>query len=71
MPLGARVKVGVYVCLGLECDMIGEQVGMRFQTGGDVKRFAYITLEMVDKVHRLAVSMGSYGVSEVGTRAGK
>ena len=32
-----------------------------------VKSFAYITLELVDKVHRLAVSMGSYGVSEVGT----
>ena len=33
----------------------------------NVKSFAYITLELVDKVHRLAVSMGSYGVSEVGT----
>ena len=32
----------------------------------NVKSFAYITLELVDKVHRLAVSMGSYGVSEVG-----
>ena len=25
-----------------------------------------IALELVDKVHRLAVGMGSYGVSEVG-----
>ena len=33
----------------------------------NVKSFAYITLELVDKVHRLAVSIGSYGVSEVGT----
>ena len=31
------------------------------------KSIAYIALELVDKVHRLAVSMGSYGVSEVGT----
>ena len=33
----------------------------------NVKSFAYITLEVVDKVHRLAVSMGIYGVSELGT----
>ena len=33
----------------------------------NVKSFAYITLELIDKVHRLAVSMGSYGLSEVGT----
>ena len=33
----------------------------------NVKSFADITLELVDKVHGLAVSMGSYGVSEVGT----
>ena len=33
----------------------------------NVKSFAYIALELVDKVHRLAVAMGSYGVSEVGT----
>ena len=33
----------------------------------NVKSFAYITLELVDNVHRLAVSMGGYGVSEVGT----
>ena len=26
-----------------------------------------IALEVVDKVHRLTVGMGSYGVSEVGT----
>ena len=31
----------------------------------NVKSFAYITLKLVDKVHRLAVGMGSYGVSEV------
>ena len=31
------------------------------------KRIAYITLELVDKVHKLAVGMGSYEVSEVGT----
>ena len=37
----------------------------------NVKSTAYITLELVYKVHRLAVSMGSYGVSEVGTRADK
>ena len=33
----------------------------------NVKSIAYITLELVDKVHRLAVSMGGDGVSEVGT----
>ena len=33
----------------------------------NAKRFAFIALELVDKVHRLAVGMGSYGVSEVGT----
>ena len=33
----------------------------------NVKSIAYIALELVDKVHRLAVGMGSYGVSEVGT----
>ena len=32
-----------------------------------VKSIAYIALELVDKVHRLAVGMGNYGVSEVGT----
>ena len=32
----------------------------------NVKNIAYITLQLVDKVHRLAVSMGSYGGSEVG-----
>ena len=31
----------------------------------NVKSIAYIALELVDKVHRLAVGMGSYGVSEV------
>ena len=33
----------------------------------NVKSIAYIALELVDKVHGLAVSMGSYEVSEVGT----
>ena len=31
----------------------------------NVKSTAYIALELVNKVHRLAVGMGSYGVSEV------
>ena len=33
----------------------------------NIKSTAYIALELVDKVHRLAVGMGSYGVSEVST----
>ena len=33
----------------------------------NVKSIAYIALELADKVHRLAVGMGSYGVSKVGT----
>ena len=33
----------------------------------NVKSIAYIALELIDKVHRLAVGMGSYGVNEVGT----
>ena len=37
----------------------------------NVKSTAYITLELVNKVHRLSVGMGSYGVSEVSTRAGE
>ena len=37
----------------------------------NVKSTAYITLELVNRVHRLAVGMGSFGVSEVSTRAGK
>ena len=37
----------------------------------NVKSIAYIALELVDKVHRLAVGMGSCGVSEVGTWAGE
>ena len=37
----------------------------------NVKSMACIALELVDKVHRPAVGMGSYGVSEVGTRAGE
>ena len=37
----------------------------------NVKNTAYIALELVNKVHRLAVSMGSYGISEVSTRAGE
>ena len=35
----------------------------------DVKSITLSTLKLVDKVHRLAVSMGSYGVSEVNTGA--
>ena len=37
----------------------------------NVKSIAYVILELVDKVHRLAVGMGSYGISEVGARAGR
>ena len=33
----------------------------------NLKSIAYIALELVDKVHRLAVGLGSYGVSQVGT----
>ena len=33
----------------------------------NVKSIVYIALELVDKVHRLAVGMSNYGVSEVGT----
>ena len=33
----------------------------------NVKSIAYIALELVDKVHKLAVSMGSYEISKVGT----
>ena len=32
----------------------------------NVKSIAFITLEVVDKVHRLAVCMSSYGANEVG-----
>ena len=38
---------------------------------GNVKSTAYIALELVNKVQRLSVGMGSYGVSEVSTRAGE
>ena len=31
------------------------------------KSIAYIVLELVDKIHRLAVGVSSYEVSEVGT----
>ena len=37
----------------------------------NVKGTAYIALELVNKVHRLAVGMSSYGVSEVSTLAGE
>ena len=37
----------------------------------NVKSIAFITLELVDKVHRLALCMSNYGVSEVGTKAGE
>ena len=33
----------------------------------NVNSIAYIALELVDKVHRLVVGMGSYRVSEIGT----
>ena len=33
----------------------------------NVKSIAYIALELVHKVQRPAVGMGSYGVSDVGT----
>ena len=33
----------------------------------NVKSIAYIALELVDKVHRLAVGMSNSGVSKVGT----
>ena len=33
----------------------------------NVKSIAYIALELVDKVERLAVGMSSYGVIKVGT----
>ena len=33
----------------------------------NVKSIAFITLELVDKVHRITVCISSYGVSEVGT----
>ena len=40
----------------------------RESTGfSNVKSIAYITLELVVKVHRFAIGMGSYRVSEVGT----
>ena len=34
---------------------------------GGFLQYKSIALELVGKVHRLAVGMGSYGVSEVGT----
>ena len=37
----------------------------------DVKHIAFSTLELVDLVHRLAVSMASYGMREVCTGAGE
>ena len=39
----------------------------RAEDFSNVKSIAYIALELVDKVRRLAVGMGSYRVSEVGT----
>ena len=42
-------------------------VGKRAVGFSNVKSIAYIALELVDKVHRLAVGMSSYGVSEVST----
>ena len=46
-------------------------VWKRAASFSNIKSIAYITLELVDKVHRLAVGMSSYGVSEVGTTAGE
>ena len=42
---------------------------VRKRTAGfsNVKSIAYIALELVDKVHRLAVGIGNYGISEVCT----
>ena len=37
----------------------------------NVKYITFITLELVDKVHRHAVCMSSFGVSEIDTRAGE
>ena len=42
------------------------QSGERVVGFSNVKSIVYIALELVDKVHRLAVGMGSYGISEVG-----
>ena len=42
-------------------------VGKRAVGFSNVKSIAYIALELVDKVHRLAVNMNSCGVSEIGT----
>ena len=42
-------------------------VRKRVAAFSNVKSIAYIALELIDKVHRLAVGMGSYRVSEVGT----
>ena len=39
-----------------------EREGERAAGFSNVKSFAYIILELVDKFHRLAVGMGSYGV---------
>ena len=36
----------------------------------NVKILTFSTLELVDQVHRLAVSLGGYGIREVGTEAG-
>ena len=38
-------------------------IGKRAPCFSNVKGTAFITLELVDKVHRLAVCPGSYGVS--------
>ena len=40
--------------------------GKRAAGFSNVKSIAFITLDLVDKVHRLAVNMSCYGESEVG-----
>ena len=57
--------VGVQNCGG---EMVSIHAVRKRAAGfSNVKSIPYITLELVDKVCRLAVSMSSYGVSEVGT----
>ena len=56
---------------GFETVVVKQCPFMRSERFSNVKSTAYIALELVGKVHRLAVSMGSYGVSEIGARAGE
>ena len=43
------------------------EVRKRVAGFSNVKSIVYIALELLDQVHRLAVVMSSYGVSDVGT----